>query len=138
MTRNNLCIISISLETSIGGLIKNGDKIHLINQYETKSYLDTNGGYNGKYRVQTSTSPNRHSGSGTWEIVMEGCINNGVEYEKGKISENRLYFVYHFLVSCDGLVQGIMNLRTVFYVPLMLCKVGRISLYKVKIAFMGI
>ena len=80
MNRNNLYIISISLGTSIGGSIKNGDKIHLINQFERKSYLDTYVGSKGKYELQTSTSPNRDSGSGTWEIVLEGCIN----YEKGK------------------------------------------------------
>ena len=72
--------------TSIGELIKNGDKIHLINQYKKKSYLDTCGGSNGKYGVQTSTSPNRDTGSGTWEIVLEGCIDYRLQkYEKGKI-----------------------------------------------------
>ena len=82
--------------TNIGELIKNGDKIHLINQYKKKSYLDTCGGSNGKYGVQTSTSPNRNTGSGTWKIILEGCIDyrnpdyRRQKYEKGKISENRL------------------------------------------------
>ena len=80
MTRNNLYIISTSLGTRIGGFVKNGDKIHLLNQFGTKSYLDTYVGLTGKYELQTSTSPNRDSGSGTWEIVLEGCIN-----QKGKI-----------------------------------------------------
>ena len=72
-------------------MIKNGDKIHLINQYKKKSYLDTCGNSNGKYGVQTSTSPNRDTGSGTWEIVLEGCIDYRLQkYEKGKIVENRL------------------------------------------------
>ena len=60
--------------TKIGELVKNGDKIHLMNQHGTKSYLDTCGSslYGGKYALQTSTSHNRKSGSGTWEIVLEG------------------------------------------------------------------
>ena len=53
---------------NIGGSIKYGDKIQLINQYGRKSYLDTCGGYDGNYGLQTSLSPNRKSGSGTWEI----------------------------------------------------------------------
>ena len=53
---------------NIGGSIKYGDKIQLINQYGRKSYLDTCGGYDGNYGLQTSLSPNRQSGSGTWEI----------------------------------------------------------------------
>ena len=58
----------------IGGPVKQGDKIHLLNQYGTKSYLDACGGStcSGQYFVQTSTSPNRDSGTGTWEIVLEG------------------------------------------------------------------
>ena len=67
--------------TSIGESIRNGDKIHLINQFQTKSYLDTYVGFKGKYEVQTSTSPNRDSGSGTWEIVLEGCINQKGRFE---------------------------------------------------------
>ena len=55
-------------EPNVGGPIKYGDKIQLINQYGRKSYLDTCGGYNGNYGLQTSLSPNRQSGSGTWEI----------------------------------------------------------------------
>ena len=60
--------------TKIGESVRNGDKVHLINQYGTKSYLDTCGSTfcSGKYALQTSTSPNRDSGSGTWEIVLEG------------------------------------------------------------------
>ena len=85
MTRNNLYIISTSLGTRIGGFVKNGDKIHLLNQFQTKSYLDTYVGLTGKYELQTSTSPNRDSGSGTWEIVLEGCIN-----QKGKIWEKTI------------------------------------------------
>ena len=54
---------------NIGGPIKYGDKIQLINQHGKKnSYLDTCGGANGNYGLQTSTSSNRDSGSGTWEI----------------------------------------------------------------------
>ena len=55
-------------EPNVGGPIKYEDKIQLINIYGTKSYLDTCGGSNGNYGLQTSTSSNRDSGSGTWEI----------------------------------------------------------------------
>ena len=55
-------------EPNIGGSIKYGDKIQLINQYGRKSYLDTCGGSIGNYGLQTSLSPNRDRGSGTWEI----------------------------------------------------------------------
>ena len=61
--------------TKIGKLVKNGDKIHLMNQHGTKSYLDTCGSSiyaSEKYALQTSISHNRKSGSGTWEIVLEG------------------------------------------------------------------
>ena len=105
MTRNNLYIISISLGTR--GFVKNGDKIHLLNQFQTKSYLDTYVGLKGKYELQTSTSPNRDSGSGTWEIVLEGCIN-----QKGKIWE-KAYFVYHFLVNCNGKEETV----NIYYSP---------------------
>ena len=72
--------------TSIGESIRNGDKIHLINQYKTKSYLDAYGGFNGKYSLQTTANRNLDPGSRIWEIVLEGCINYRVK--KGKISEN--------------------------------------------------
>ena len=100
MARNNLYIISISLGTRIGGFVQNGDKIHLINQFQTKSYLDTYVGFKGKYEVQTSTSPNRDSGSGTWEIVLEGCndYRRYRQYEKGKILENRLQIKWAHVV----------------------------------------
>ena len=70
---------------NLGGSIRYGDQIQLINQYGTKSYLDTCGGSdcNGKYSVQTSTSPNRDRGSGTWEIKSAtgtkwgGLVKNG-------------------------------------------------------------
>ena len=58
-----------------GGLIKSGDKIHLKNRYGRMSYLDTFGGFNGEYGVQTSPNPDRDSGSGTWKIVSEGCFD---------------------------------------------------------------
>ena len=66
-----------------GGPIRYGDKIHLINQYGTKSYLDTCvdetiEGCKGKYSLQTSLSPDRDSGSGTWEISSEKCIGGPV------------------------------------------------------------
>ena len=66
-----------------GGPIKYGDKIHLINQYGSKSYLDTCGdgtleGCNGQYNLQTSLSPNRDNGSGTWEISSKTCIGGPV------------------------------------------------------------
>ena len=66
-----------------GGTIRYGDKIHLINQYGTKSYLDTCvdetiEGCKGKYSLQTSLSPDRDSGSGTWEISSEKCIGGPV------------------------------------------------------------
>ena len=72
--------------TSNGESIRNGDKIHLINQYETKSYLDAYGGFNGKYSLQTTANRNLDPKSRIWEIVLEGCINYRVK--KGKISEN--------------------------------------------------
>ena len=72
--------------TSNGESIRNGDKIHLINQYETKSYLDAYGGFNGKYSIQTTANRNLDPGSHIWEIVLEGCINYRVK--KGNISEN--------------------------------------------------
>ena len=46
-------------------------KIHLINQYGTKQYLDSYGGSDcngGQYGVKTSKYSNRDTGSGTWEI----------------------------------------------------------------------
>ena len=62
--------------TNIGGSVKQGDKIHLINQYKTTSYLDTCGSTTciagGEWAVQTSKSSDRDSGSGTWEIVLQG------------------------------------------------------------------
>ena len=66
--------IRAAFPSNIGGSVKYGDKIQLINQYGTKSYLDTCGSTfcSGKYALQTSTSHNRKSGSGTWEIVLEG------------------------------------------------------------------
>ena len=65
----------ISSEKCIGGPVRNGDKIHLINQYETKSYLDTCSevtieGCDGTYHLQTTTNPDRDSGSGTWKIKI--------------------------------------------------------------------
>ena len=64
------------------GSVKDGDKIHLLNQYNkygTKSYLDTCGHstcspqpISGMWSVQTSTSSDRDSGTGTWEIVLAG------------------------------------------------------------------
>ena len=60
--------IRAAFPSNIGGSVKYGDKIQLINQYGRKSYLDTCGGYDGNYGLQTSLSPNRQSGSGTWEI----------------------------------------------------------------------
>ena len=65
----------ISSEKCIGGPVRNGDKIHLINQYGTKSYLDTCSKYslegcNGTYHLQTSKNPNRGDGTGTWEIEI--------------------------------------------------------------------
>jgi len=67
-----------------GGPIRYGDKIHLLNQFGRKSYLDTcvNIGTiencKGKYGVQTTLSPDRDSGSGTWEISSEKCIGGPV------------------------------------------------------------
>ena len=67
-----------------GGPIRYGDKIHLINQYGTKSYLDTCVGIEtiegckGKYGLQTTLSPDRDSGSGTWEISSEKCFGGPV------------------------------------------------------------
>ena len=58
-----------------GGLIKSGDKIHLKNRYGRMSYLDTFGGFDGEYGLQTSPNPDRDSGSGTWKIVSEGCFD---------------------------------------------------------------
>ena len=57
-----------------GGSIKSGDKIHLKNRYGRASYLDTYGGFNGEYGLQTSPNPDRDSGSGTWKIVSEDCM----------------------------------------------------------------
>ena len=61
-------------EPNVGGPIKYGDKIQLMVKCGSKSYLDTSGGSNGNYGVQTSTSPNRDSGSGTWVIKAEKDI----------------------------------------------------------------
>ena len=63
------------LGTKNGGLIKSGDKIQLKNRYGRMSYLDTFGGFNGEYGVQTSPNPDRDSGSGTWKIVSEKCFD---------------------------------------------------------------
>merc|ERR1711971_951400 len=69
----------------IGGTIKYGDKVHLLNQYVgqgTKSYLDAcgwSGCSSGVWAVQANTSPNRDSGTGTWEIVSATGTNVGVE-----------------------------------------------------------
>ena len=60
-------------------------KIHLLNQYGTKSYLDACGysTCSGQYAIQTSTSPDRDSGTGTWQIIpvddtnMKGSIKYG-------------------------------------------------------------
>ena len=64
--------------------IKRFAKIHLINQYETKSYLDTCGDStcNGLYAVHTSRSVNRAPGSGTWEIrsANESNIGGSIRY----------------------------------------------------------
>ena len=57
-----------------GRSIKSGDKIHLKNRYGRLSYLDTYGGFNGEYGLQTSPNPDRDSGSGTWKIVSEDCM----------------------------------------------------------------
>ena len=63
------------LGTKNGGSIKSGDKIQLKNRYGRMSYLDTFGGFNGEYGVQTSPNPDRDSGSGTWKIVSEKCFD---------------------------------------------------------------
>ena len=49
-----------------------GDMIKLINQYNAKNgYLDTFGhSGRGGYGVETSPSPDRDGGSGTWQIVL--------------------------------------------------------------------
>ena len=61
-------------EPNVGGPIKYGDKIQLMVKCGTKSYLDTCGGSNGNYGVQTSTSPHRDGESGTWVIKAVGDI----------------------------------------------------------------
>ena len=53
-------------------------KIHLINQYGTKQYLDSYGGSDcngGQYGVKTSSKSNRDTGSGTWEIRLASESN---------------------------------------------------------------
>ena len=80
--------------TSNGESIRNGDKIHLINQYETKSYLDAYGGFNGKYSIQTTANRNLDPGSRIWEIVLEGCIDYEVKYEKGEISKVTRFYSF--------------------------------------------
>ena len=59
-------------EPNMGGTIKDGDKIHVISQFESKSYLDVC--FNPKcaealYSTQTSASVN--CATGTWEILLE-------------------------------------------------------------------
>ena len=63
-----------TMEWKTGGSIKSGDKIHLRNRYGEMSFLDTYGGFNGEYGLQTSPNPDRDSGSGTWKIVSEACM----------------------------------------------------------------
>lgn len=59
--------------------VKNGDKIHLINQYSNATnahpnagYLDTFGwsGKQQEFGVRTSSESNRDDGSGTWQIIL--------------------------------------------------------------------
>ena len=53
-------------------------KVHLLNQYGTKQYLDSYGGSDcngGQYGVKTSSKSNRDTGSGTWEIRLASESN---------------------------------------------------------------
>jgi hypothetical protein len=57
-------------------VIKNGDKVHLLNGYNAwqGGYLDTNGNSTDgdTYNVSTNTSPTRDaSGTGTWILICE-------------------------------------------------------------------
>lgn len=59
------------------------DDIYLLNQWHGNGgYLDTRGGgcEGNQLCVSTSTSSNRDNGSGTWKIIPESLLNNGVIY----------------------------------------------------------
>ncbi|AYA42200.1 hypothetical protein HZS38_17965 [Xenorhabdus nematophila] len=56
----------------MSNVILYGDVLHIKNEYGNGSYLDTYGHANSlgeKYNVVTSVSPNRDTGSGSWQIL---------------------------------------------------------------------
>ena len=83
-----------------------GDKMHLKNLYGPGSYLDTCGGDScggNMYDVSTSSSTNRASKSGTWEIISaSGKPVGSVVYTMDPIYLKNLYGSGTYLDTCGA------------------------------------
>ena len=111
----------IKLVNGDGGPIRYGDKIYLLNQYGKRSYLDTCGSStcepssNGVYNLQTSISPNRDVGSGTWEIISANGYDGPVSIGD-KIHLLNQYGTQSYLDTCGSSTcpssNGVYNLQT--------------------------
>ncbi|MBI6547566.1 hypothetical protein [Xenorhabdus lircayensis] len=67
-------------------IILYGDILHIKNRYANGSYLDTYGqatSLGEKYNVVTSVSPNRDTGSGSWQILSAEGKSLGSEVYSG-------------------------------------------------------
>ncbi|CDL81747.1 hypothetical protein [Xenorhabdus szentirmaii] len=63
-----------------------GDILHIKNRYESGSYLDIYGhatSLGEKYNVVTSASPNRDTGTGSWQILSAEGKKSGEEVYSG-------------------------------------------------------
>ncbi|OTA15089.1 hypothetical protein Xvie_01639 [Xenorhabdus vietnamensis] len=70
----------------MANIILYGDILHIKNMYANGSYLDTCGhatSLGEKYNVLTSASPNRDTGSGSWQILSAEGKSLGSEVYSG-------------------------------------------------------